>query len=165
MWLISEHRSERALSSPTIAAEETEAFKKTLPGGRRVAVSERRPREPRSRGLLVTGSSCSDWEGRVEQELVGGSWAHSLQETVKNVNLLRLPSAWASFLFPAALKSRLDTLVKEMQLPGWHFMLLQEAWPTRRPPAFLPLEHGWAQHQGSLPLPTKRQTGRAASPR
>jgi len=59
VWLIPEHRrSEKASSSPTIAAEETQAFKKALPGGRRVAVFEGTPREPRSRGLMATGSSC-----------------------------------------------------------------------------------------------------------
>lgn len=39
-------------SGPMIAAEQREIFRKALPGGRGMVVSERRPREPRSAGLL-----------------------------------------------------------------------------------------------------------------
>lgn len=58
-WLMSEPQSAKASSGPTTAAELTEACKKALPGGRRVAVSERGPKEPRFCGMLAMGSSCS----------------------------------------------------------------------------------------------------------
>lgn len=55
-WLISEPQSEKASSGPRTAAELTEARKQALPGGRRMAVSERGPKEPRFCGMLAMGS-------------------------------------------------------------------------------------------------------------
>lgn len=48
-------------SSPMIAAEETEIFRKALPGRRGMVVSQRGPREPRSGGFLVRHLICLGW--------------------------------------------------------------------------------------------------------